>query len=378
MKIKCEYCGNYLSDTDEKCPSCMAPNEHLKRVGNEVPQTIEELKIWYQDHNLPPEEVTRFFIGKNIKEARAFGIYLDDKTGNYVVYKNKGSGERAVRYEGKDENYAVNELYLKLKEEIQNQKALNGNHNYPKSNGVPASNRFKSDKEGFEKMKKTIFGVAIFFLFMSFLPFLLLRIYHFVTYNDGYYESNHQLYYLYKDCFAITQKKCEWYTYNEKEDTWTQYLNRVKKPKYGGSTWDSSNTLYTKYSVLKQYYEEDWYKQLHPPTPNKGYYNYNNELYYYYYGWYILRNNQWEKASQPSGDIIYNPDNYYDSDKTINDSYDFEDTDYYSTRSSSYDHDSDNDSSWSSSSDDDSWDSGSSWDSSDSWDSGGSDWDSDW
>ena len=85
MKIKCEYCGNYISDTDEKCPNCMAPNEHLKRVGNEVPTTIEELQIWYKEHNLPPEETTRFFIGKDIKEPRAFGVYKEESTGNLVV-----------------------------------------------------------------------------------------------------------------------------------------------------------------------------------------------------------------------------------------------------------------------------------------------------
>ena len=124
MQLKCDYCGNYLSDTDERCPSCMAPNEHLKRQGNEVPQTIDELKIWYQEHNLPPEDVTRFFIGKDLKVPKAFGIYYDTRTGNYVVYKNKDTGERAVRYEGKDEAYAVNELYLKLKEEIIKQKDI--------------------------------------------------------------------------------------------------------------------------------------------------------------------------------------------------------------------------------------------------------------
>ena len=86
MKVRCEYCGNYLSDTEERCPNCMAPNEHLKRVGNAVPQTIEELKLWYKEHNLPSEETTRFFIGKDIKESRAFGIYYDDKKGNLRFY----------------------------------------------------------------------------------------------------------------------------------------------------------------------------------------------------------------------------------------------------------------------------------------------------
>ena len=64
MKIKCTYCRAEINDYDEKCPNCGGQNHNLKRVGNEVPQTIEELKQWYQDMNLPPEEVTRFFIGK--------------------------------------------------------------------------------------------------------------------------------------------------------------------------------------------------------------------------------------------------------------------------------------------------------------------------
>ena len=69
-KIKTEqlkaYCESYISDTDERCLNCGVANNHLRRVGNEVPQTIEELKNWYVEHNLSPEEVTRFFIGKNI------------------------------------------------------------------------------------------------------------------------------------------------------------------------------------------------------------------------------------------------------------------------------------------------------------------------
>ena len=83
-------------------------------------KTIEELKQWYVDHNLPDENITRFFIGKNYTEKRAFGIYKDEQTGNVVVYKNKDDGTRAIRYEGKDEAYGVNELYIRLKEEIIN------------------------------------------------------------------------------------------------------------------------------------------------------------------------------------------------------------------------------------------------------------------
>ena len=125
MQIKCEFCGAFINDTDTVCPNCGGTNDQLKRSTEGTPKTIEELKAWYTDRNLPPQEVTRFFIGVDYKEPRAFGIYQDGN--EFVVYKNKDNGQRAVRYRGKDEAYAVNELFLKLKSEILNQKAHNIN-----------------------------------------------------------------------------------------------------------------------------------------------------------------------------------------------------------------------------------------------------------
>lgn len=125
MKIKCEFCGTMMNDTEAVCPSCGAPNPNVRRSSGDQPLTIAALKQWYESHGLPPEETTRFFIGKDIREPRAFGIYFDEKTGNYVVYKNKSSGQRAVRYEGTDEAYAVNELFQRLKQEITQQKMHN-------------------------------------------------------------------------------------------------------------------------------------------------------------------------------------------------------------------------------------------------------------
>ena len=46
-----------------------------------------------------------------------FGIYRDED-GEFVVYKNKSDGSRAVRYKGLDEAFAVNELYEKLRSEV--------------------------------------------------------------------------------------------------------------------------------------------------------------------------------------------------------------------------------------------------------------------
>mgnify|MGYP004510202489 CR=1 FL=1 len=56
-------------------------NEKSKKMKEtrkfKTPKTIEELKQWYNDMNLPSETTTRFFIGKNVTYKRAFGIYQD-------------------------------------------------------------------------------------------------------------------------------------------------------------------------------------------------------------------------------------------------------------------------------------------------------------
>lgn len=126
MQIKCDYCGAYFNDTEEQCPTCGAPNNQLRRTASSVPLTIEELQRFVVEKNIPAEKI-RFFIGVDYREPKAYGIYKDEMTGNFVVYKNKADGTRAVRYEGKDEAYAVNEIYQKLREEINRNNEQHGN-----------------------------------------------------------------------------------------------------------------------------------------------------------------------------------------------------------------------------------------------------------
>lgn len=133
MKIKCDWCGSWINDFDQVCPNCGGVNNNYNRHANGVPQTIEELKVWAKEMNLPLEEM-RTFIGEDYKGAKAFGIYKDETDGTFVVYKNKEDGTRAVRYKGTDEAYAVNELYQKMKERVAVQKA----HQQPKA-AKPAS-----------------------------------------------------------------------------------------------------------------------------------------------------------------------------------------------------------------------------------------------
>lgn len=126
MKKTCEFCDSLYEDSSKFCPFCGAKNKtysSIKFSASGEPQTMEAFAQWYANQGLPPYETTRFFIGQNITEPKAFGIYREGE--NFVVYKNKANGERAIRYNGTDEAFAVREIYMRLKQEIVNQKNNN-------------------------------------------------------------------------------------------------------------------------------------------------------------------------------------------------------------------------------------------------------------
>lgn len=194
MKIKCEYCGAMIEETSERCPNCGAPLSGANRTSNEQPKTIEELQAWYVAHHLPPEEITRFFIGKNITEPKAFGIYKDGN-GDCVVYKNKSTGERAIRYQGSDEAYAVNELYQRLRAEIVDQKA-----NRP-LNQPPAT-------DGKKKKRKGCGCLTV--ILVLFLIGAIMSVFD-NTPPNGYYNYHGTQYY---------HQGSSWYYYDSNTDDW--------------------------------------------------------------------------------------------------------------------------------------------------------------
>lgn len=119
------------------------------RTATEVPETIEELKNFCYRHGLPLEQM-RFFIGENYPGARAFGIY-QDYDGYFVVYKNKADGTRAIRYRGTDEAYAVNEIYQKMKSEIQKQ------NDYRRNSGYFSGSRKRDENDQIYVSKPIVF-----------------------------------------------------------------------------------------------------------------------------------------------------------------------------------------------------------------------------
>ena len=56
MKIKCDFCGGMIEDTEPICPNCGAANEHMSRVTDGIPKTIEELRAFCEAKKLPLEQ----------------------------------------------------------------------------------------------------------------------------------------------------------------------------------------------------------------------------------------------------------------------------------------------------------------------------------
>ena len=183
------------------------------------PRTIEELKQWYIDRNLPSESVTRFFIGSNYIGAKAFGIYKDEMTDKFVVYKNKADGSRSIRYEGMNEEYAVNELYKKLKSEIYNQKNNNSNNyrsnrnyinddNYYRDQGIYFDN-YNSGREyrGRSIQLGSLRGVIIIYIIII----ILVCLWAMSRPRRGYYRFNDDYYYY---------QSGSWYMYDDEYNSW--------------------------------------------------------------------------------------------------------------------------------------------------------------
>lgn len=213
MKVKCDYCQQLVDETEKSCPNCGAPMPTANRTANEQPKTIEQLQEWYKARNLPPENVTRFFIGKDVKEARAFGIYKNS-AGDFVVYKNKSDGSRAIRYQGADEEYAVNEIYQKLKVEITNQKANNVNRSTPNSSN--------NKKSGSGSLLSGLFYLIIWLLMkpigiglLAIIAGIFIAIFDHSP-SEGYYRYQGNDYYYQDD---------NWYMYDDYNDSWGYATN---------------------------------------------------------------------------------------------------------------------------------------------------------
>ncbi|MDO4478607.1 MAG: zinc ribbon domain-containing protein [Lachnospiraceae bacterium] len=321
MRITCSYCGNFIEDTMENCPYCGGPNEHLRRSGDGIPKTIEELKAFCAEKRLPLDKM-RFFIGEDHKGAKCFGICKDD-TGKVTVYKNKSNGQRVVRYEGLDEAYACNEIYQKLRMEVAERKERSPAG--PASNGNRPSGGRPSGKSGRGKPQKRKRGWIKILLIVGLIALALASFGSLIarTPSSGYYQ--------YQDSFYYNDAS-RWYRYEaEEEPPWREC--------------DVPQAIEDDYKPYWLGYKNDFVEFAKQDNGlNYSTIDENNEI------WYVPL-------------------------------YEYENTDRYETypnNSYTSNSDSSSGSSWSSSWDDDDWDDDD-WDYDYSgWDSNDTDWDSDW
>ena len=197
MKIKCDWCGSWINDFDQVCPNCGGVNNNYNRHANGVPQTIEELKAWAKEMNLPLEDM-RTFIGEDYKGAKAFGIYKDETDGTFVVYKNKEDGTRAVRYKGTDEAYAVNELYQKMKERVVVQKA----HQQPKTaKPAPGASAAAQQRQSEKNLSKALFPICLITIVAIIILSVVFALIGESGPDTGYYTYGDRSYYYYGDWY---------------------------------------------------------------------------------------------------------------------------------------------------------------------------------
>ena len=278
MARYCESCGAEIGAGSFFCQNCGAPvpqsgaavqAESTPYESRRVttPRTIAELEAFCDRHELPLAKM-RFFIGLDYPGAKAFGIYRDGD-GNFVVYKNKADGSRAVRYRGPDEAYAVKEIFDKLKEEASNQRRRVAASRTPGYAGseAQARNPYNSDeqfgRQHSEKKKHVILGVIIAVAAAVTIArsAFALRPHHFrpatgyYNYDGNYYYSQNSDWYLYDNggWFPISVAD---ELLDNAEDYYASYSY---SDDYGVSDFaESDYYTYSDYDDSSSYDDDDW------------------------------------------------------------------------------------------------------------------------
>ena len=234
----CEYCGAVIRSSDRECPACGAPNPSfvpevapVRSRSAGVPQTIEELQRFCADRGMPLQRM-RFFIGTDERSPRAFGIYRDGS--DFVVYKNKSDGSRAVRYRGPDEAFAVKELYDKLREE--HAKRAGGTSSGSGTRSAGSRSVTARRKSAFNKLHLIVFLIIAAILAAC---ILLGSAGH---RNDGYYRYDGDLYYKYGSSWYVDDGYGDWTEsyYFPDSDYGEYYEGRSYDDSWGVSDFEES------------------------------------------------------------------------------------------------------------------------------------------
>ena len=236
---QCKYCGSTVSSSDKCCPNCGAPNEgYVADTEKQVflPKTIEELKEYCAERGMPLLRM-RFFIGEDYRKPKAFGIYKDGE--NFIVYKNKANGQRAVRYQGPNEAFAVNELFLKLLDEC-HQRGIYPDGRFPETAGKST----RRVRRNYPAALPAIICIVVMSLLSCVLAVYSLHQHR----NDGYYGTGDgMVYYHYGNDWYYTEDTSSagyWYETDEfpSADYEAYSLGEDWSSDWGVSDFKSSST----------------------------------------------------------------------------------------------------------------------------------------
>lgn len=249
MQVKCEYCGGFIEETAESCPNCGATNIHMSRAANGIPHTVEELRAFCEEHHVNTEKM-HFHIGEDFQQPKAFGIFQNGE--EFIVYKNKADGTRAIRYRGTDEAYAVNEIYQKLKAELQEVREHTAPARTPPRRTTTAVRRTGSHRR---------IGCLGWFLIIFFgIPLALSIIFSILQAlglytpppDNGYYRYNGEEYY-------YNSRDDSWYTYDDDAGWYYTDVDPYFADNYG-DYWDSAydGSTYSYDNGYDYTYDNNW------------------------------------------------------------------------------------------------------------------------
>lgn len=216
MDQKIVYRPDLAEDATEFCPLCGAPVAPVEEPAPEpaapaqpetTPRTVEELMALCASHDVPPVS-QRFFIGADEKDTPGYGLFLDE-FGDYVFYHNHSSGDRAIRYKGRDEGYAVEEMYRRMKAAHLFYRPVARQENSSRS--VHHHTHSSQSRHRRQQIRRRRWAIAIAAVVVLCCVAAVVLRWRALQPKDGYYHYQGRYYYL---------QHRQWYAYDSVMDKW--------------------------------------------------------------------------------------------------------------------------------------------------------------
>jgi hypothetical protein len=221
--------------------------ENEKKYLPQAVYSYEELVQIFKDFQIDSEK-TRFYIGSDYADPKAFVIYQDDFD-DYVVYKVKADGVRALRYKGKDEAYAVNEYYQKFLEEVRKRPEFARKLLEPQTKKINRTSSYTKKKS---LLPFIILPIALSMTLIFSGIVIGSVIHHFRHRYDGYYTTPHGHYYYHgNDMYYYDNDDWMYYGSYDSFDDFYEYDDYTYSEDY------YYNDDYSDFSESDYYYDDD-------------------------------------------------------------------------------------------------------------------------